>query len=403
MIKGFKKHLSVLAIIAVALTACTNGETSSPDTIHISGTVNNADLGYIQHMKGDSLIVVDTVELKDNTFSTDFPGNDHQEVYILNFPGNKSLRFIAKAGESLSFEIDITDTFLFYTVEGNTSSKRLRRQQNLMGNTMGVLDSLDAVNQLYLDSTNFPDIRRGLQETFQSAMILHRDSLYNIVNEDSTDLGNMFVFYHQVGNTTVLTPQADLRLFYTVDNGVWSAHPENMLVQNFHKNITELRRNVERSRRVEQAQSRITKGSLAPSINLPDPFGESRSLKDLRGKIVLIDFWAAWCRPCRMNNPHLVQMYEKYKNRGFDIFSVSLDGLPNQSLPREEWRNAIQQDNLAWPNHVSDLKGWESQVVTDYGISGIPFTVLIDQEGFILGTNLRGAALEEQLKIYLGD
>ena len=140
----------------------------------------------------------------------------------------------------------------------------------------------------------------------------------------------------------------------------------------------------------------IAVGQMAPEIAFPNPNGEIIKLSSLRGKLVLLDFWASWCRPCRMENPNVVRMYNKYKDKGFDIYSFSLDQDPAR------WKNAIQQDGLVWPNHASDLKGWNTATIPLYGFKGIPFTVLIDKDGKILETNLRGPALENKLKSLLG-
>lgn len=134
---------------------------------------------------------------------------------------------------------------------------------------------------------------------------------------------------------------------------------------------------------------------VAPEISMTDPNGKTRNLSDLRGKIVLIDFWASWCGPCRRENPNVVKMYNKYKNKGFEIFSVSLDNDVNA------WKRAIASDELLWENHVSDLKGWKSSVVNTYKFQGIPYTVLIDKNGEIIEKGLRGAALERKLESLL--
>ena len=128
----------------------------------------------------------------------------------------------------------------------------------------------------------------------------------------------------------------------------------------------------------------------APEIALPNPDGKVLKLSDLKGKVVLIDFWASWCGPCRAENPNVVRLYEKYKNKGFTVFSVSLDD------EKSKWKDAIRKDNLSWPTHVSDLKGWKSPVVTSYGFDGIPFTVLVNKEGKMIGKNLRDLKLEEK-------
>lgn len=136
----------------------------------------------------------------------------------------------------------------------------------------------------------------------------------------------------------------------------------------------------------------VTTGSEAPDIKLNSPAGKSIALSDLRGKVVLVDFWASWCMPCRRENPNVVKMYEKYKSKGFEVFSVSLD------RAKEPWVKAIETDKLTWPNHVSDLQGWGSGAAGAWGVRSIPATFLLDKEGKIIGRNLRGDALEKKLE-----
>ncbi|MCH2225624.1 MAG: AhpC/TSA family protein [Crocinitomicaceae bacterium] len=130
----------------------------------------------------------------------------------------------------------------------------------------------------------------------------------------------------------------------------------------------------------------------APEINLENPDGQQIALSSLRGKYVLIDFWASWCRPCRQENPSVVRLYNKYKDQGFTVYSVSLD------RNKEAWKTAIERDGLIWPNHVSDLLEWKTPMLQLYGFSSIPHTVLIDKEGIIIGTKLRGTSLEQKLE-----
>jgi thiol-disulfide isomerase/thioredoxin len=140
-----------------------------------------------------------------------------------------------------------------------------------------------------------------------------------------------------------------------------------------------------------KSNPRNAAGIAAPEIELKNPDGKTLKLSSLKGKVVLIDFWASWCGPCRQENPNVVRAYNKFKDKGFTVFSVSLDD------DATAWKRAIKSDGLIWPNHVSDLKKWNSPLPELYGFDGIPYTVLIDKQGKIIGTNLRGPALEQKL------
>jgi len=138
----------------------------------------------------------------------------------------------------------------------------------------------------------------------------------------------------------------------------------------------------------------VSVGMVAPEISLPDPTGKVHSLSAMKGKVVLLDFWASWCGPCRKANPHVVEMYNKYKSKGFDVFSVSLD----KQDGKQNWINAIKQDGLIWSNHVSDLQWWQSAPAGVYGVQSIPKTFLIGKDGKIVAVNPRTNLEEEILK-----
>ena len=169
-------------------------------------------------------------------------------------------------------------------------------------------------------------------------------------------------------------------IYRTVYNGLAKKYPNNNFVNYIE---TKLR------------------GSLiglpAPEISMKDRDGNIRTLSSLKGNIVMIDFWASWCRPCRMENPNVVKLYHQYHDQGFEIFSVSMDN------SRDAWLKAIADDGLVWSNHVSDLKGWTSSGGKTYGITSIPATVLIDRDGNIIARNLRGQALADKLEELFGN
>jgi thiol-disulfide isomerase/thioredoxin len=177
-------------------------------------------------------------------------------------------------------------------------------------------------------------------------------------------------------------PENDLNLLYT-----------NVMAQ-FEQQLAQ-----------QKSADKIQVGQLAPDISMEDPKGKTYKLSSLKGKVVLLDFWAAWCGPCRRANPHVVEIYHKYKDKGFTVFSVSLDGLDEATRSRmlsdpaqlkvqvdnqrQKWVDAIEKDKLEWPYHVSDLKKWDCAPAKEYGVRGIPRTFLIDREGKIAVVNPR--------------
>lgn len=182
--------------------------------------------------------------------------------------------------------------------------------------------------------------------------------------------------------------------FKTALTALESDMPGSVYASEFGKMVTGLEQQLQQMQQ-QQAAGPIAVGSPAPDISLPGPDGKVRSLSSLKGKVVLIDFWASWCRPCRMANPHVVEVYNKYKGKGFDVFSVSLDR-PGQ---KDAWVAAIQQDGLIWDNHVSDLQFWNCAPAQVYGVRAIPATFLVDRNGNIAAINPRNDLEAQLLKI----
>ncbi|MEN0048874.1 MAG: TlpA disulfide reductase family protein [Bacteroidota bacterium] len=191
------------------------------------------------------------------------------------------------------------------------------------------------------------------------------------------------------------------------------AYPAAPLTTTYEQAVTQM----EQAYIAQKASEKIKEGEIAPDIKLTDPNGKTYALSDLRGQVVLLDFWASWCGPCRRANPNVVDLYNRYKNKGFTVFSVSLDGprrtqglnqaqLQEQfDRSKEKWIAAIEKDNLTWPYHVSDLKYWSAAPAQTYGVRSIPKTFLIDKEGKIVKTGVNPMSgirqLEEDIKSLL--
>jgi peroxiredoxin len=174
-----------------------------------------------------------------------------------------------------------------------------------------------------------------------------------------------------------LSMEEDKDVYQKLDEALYKLYPDNYMVKNLHDKV--------------KSVSLLAIGSEAPEIDLPGVDGKNIKLSSLRGKYVLIDFWAAWCGPCRRESPNMVEVYKKYNKKGFEIYSVSLD------KSKDAWTAAIEKDKLGAWAHVSDLKYWNSVAAKEYGVDGIPFTVLLDKEGKIIEKGLRGERLKEKL------
>jgi peroxiredoxin len=179
-----------------------------------------------------------------------------------------------------------------------------------------------------------------------------------------------------------------MRYFEKVDSSMFSLYPDYEPVTSLHEQVKELSAKIKGETNDGPASS---PGALAPDISLPAPAGDTIKLSSTRGSFVLLDFWASWCGPCRKENPNLVNVYNIYHKRGFQIYQVSLD------KSKDAWMKGIQDDHLEKWIHVSDVQYWNSVVVPLYKIESIPCNYLLDKEGRIIAANLRGPQLETKL------
>lgn len=180
--------------------------------------------------------------------------------------------------------------------------------------------------------------------------------------------------------------RSNLDVLKKVANAFKKKYPSSPITRSMQLQVNQI---TDALHQYEGAKSGII---YAPEIALPNPDGQMIKLSSLKGKVVLVDFWASWCGPCRKENPNVVALYKKYGNKGFTIYSVSLDS------DKEAWKRAIKADGLVWNNHVSDLQQWNTPLTKLYNFNSIPFTVLIDKQGQIVGSNLRGLALDQKIQ-----
>ncbi len=341
--------------------------------------------GSIFNLSTDSLFIAQSFENNENydTIITDQKGNFNasitlpkQDFYVLK-AGGSFIHLIIREKNEIKIFGDGRKLNEFCNIIGSDESSAMNSFDQVVRKWKAKSDSaLIAINK---DQNKRDEINAYMSQEYYKFMNKLRSFIG--VNQNSAAL------IIALGSIN-LDEETDS--YASVLNQVYKSFPQSYTVQQYKKNF-------DTHMEMLEAQKPLGIGKEAPDFEeLSVNRKKKIKLSDLRGKVVLIDFWASWCGPCRRENPNVVNTYNKYKEDGFTIMSVSLDN------NLEKWKAAIEADNLSWPNHVSDLGGWKSKVSRLYGVGSVPFTVLIDQEGKIIKTNLRGAGLEKELKILFG-
>jgi len=267
-------------------------------------------------------------------------------------------------------------------------NKRLRR----------TVDQLSGLRSVYMLNLGSPQLVAVIERLDSLAQIYLNDlNTYTkkYIDDNLNSLVSLVALYQQVApGEYVLHHQKDLKYFLKVDSSLSKLYPDYEPVQSLHAQVQSLLSDLNAQNLMSPL---VSAGSEAPEIALPDPQGDTIRLSSTRGKVVLLDFWASWCNPCRKENPNLVKAYNTYHDKGFEIFQVSLD------KTKDAWLEGIRKDNLEKWIHVSDIKYWNSIVVPLYKFEVIPTNYLLDKDGRIIASNLRGEDLNRKLAEIFAD
>lgn len=325
-------------------------------------------------VSGGQMIQLDTATLDNNgAFRFDIDVNK-PTLYVLrtiDIPSPTLTHIMVMPKEKISVDMELHQQWNIVELTQVKGSENVALYQSFNAILVKAAKQLYAMEKEYMNPSTTDARKHELENMAGQVQASQANEIIKLLRNNPDKLMSAFL-------VTFFDQNADefISLYEDVANALKPKYGDNQFVQYIDNKV----------------QKYLGPGRMAPDIVMKDPEGKILKLSDLKGKVVLLDFWASWCRPCRMENPNVVRLYQQYHDKGFEVFSVSLD------RKREDWLRGIEQDGLVWPNHVSDLNGWTSSGGATYGVTSIPSTFLIDRDGRIIARNLRGNDLANKLK-----
>ena len=363
------KKMLFLGLITCSIISC-----ASPDKFVIKGEIKGKESGTVKLMKyGDGRWTVeDSASLDKGKFQLKGKADLPELRYVTMGAQEMVAQFFAENGTiTLQAYADSLDKTVIQGSKSNDEFKIFQQElMNLSKEAKGMQQRYASAQQ-----TGDQDGMKKAQIDFEAMTQNLTVYAKNFIREHKKSTVSPLVAMMQFGQTISAAEIDTLVAFLDP-----SVRPSIY--------VTELKKIADKKRTTEV-------GSMAPDFTLPTPDGKTFTLSSTRGKFVMIDFWAAWCQPCRHENPNVVALYGKYKDKGFDVVGVSLD------REKEAWIKAIADDQLVW-HQVSELKFWQSEIAQKYGVTAIPCTYLLDKTGKIIAKNLRGEELAKKLEELMG-
>ena len=369
------KHLFFSLIGVLALSLAANAQ-MKPFTV--TGKIKSATPGNYVFLETNTQPArkLDSAKVETgNTFTLNSQVADGGQVFVLSVGGGQKVPLLVEGGETLTVTADGYRMDAKTGQEGKatvTGSKNMEYYEKLATLQKEMRTKGEAAQKQYQAASDKKDTKK-MEQIEQEFSVLEKqasEKVKAILPEMGTSLVSLFALNY-------INIDQDFPTYEALADRFEKENPNSPHAKALIGRVARIRG--------------VMVGAQAPDISLSDTTGTPVALSSLRGKYVLIDFWASWCGPCRMENPNVVRVYNKFKDKGFTIYSVSLD----QTKPN--WTKAIRNDNMTWTN-VSDLKFWQSAAAQQYGVQAIPQTFLLDRDGKIIAKNLRGDALEQKLE-----
>jgi peroxiredoxin len=380
-----KKIICALSVTAL-LAAC--GGNKSDSNFQLNGTFSNATAGdviYLEELAPGAKVAIDSTTIDDKGGFSFTHAKPSAGFYRVKATEQNFAMLVLGDEQKVSLNADYKNIGNSYKTEGSEDTKIFLEFNALGREIQQRTDSMQQafqamVGTMKMDTARMDSLNKVFGDIYNKIIDSYQEKFSALVIKNKASLAVL-------AGIQQLDPKKYLSLYKEVDAALTAKYPNSKYLGNLKKDIAAFESQSQKS-------SKLAEGSMLPDFTLTTPEGKPLSISSFKGKVVLVDFWASWCGPCRKENPNVVAMYKKLHAKGFDVYGVSLDD------NKEKWLNAIKTDGLVW-NHASDLKGWDNQVAKQFGIDAIPFTILIDKEGKIIGKGLRGKELESAVEAAL--
>lgn len=382
---------NLIFVFLIFIISCSS-QVANNQNVVINGQLSNSrkDTLYFSKLHYDKISDTDTIYVDaEGKFKIEFlPDQCH--FYILVHKDYNYVRLLIDKGEQINFNADIRNIPASYKVEGSKGSLLLKTIESKVAKVALLADSLNGVVKLRKNEPDFNKVFQTLDSIFKVNFQALKKDMKQLITENVSSLASVIALYQSVSGMSLFNQFDDYDLFCSVGDSVFAKYPNNSFAINIQNKVIEYKL---KNKEIKDINQTLKVGLMAPDIKLLSKNGNIVQLSSLKGKVVLLKFWDSQCPTCKQQNIQLKEIYSKYKSKGFEILSVSVD------VQKKDWLDYLSQNNYnwihAWLNDQS--KDMQKPIEKLYNIDQIPVAHLIDRDGKFLAVDLRGDSVETQL------